>query len=52
MDPGAKMLIIMAGGGAVFGLARWLFRKVFGVVRSDPTAPQAKDTQDSASDQP
>lgn len=44
MDPGSKVLIIVAGGGAVYGLGWWLFRKVFGDPAPDPTAPTAKDT--------
>ncbi len=49
MDPGAKVLIIMAGGGAVFGLGWWLLRAMFGVPAPDPTAPRAEDTERSAS---
>jgi len=44
VDPGTKLLIFVSGGAVLFASGWWLFRKLFGVPASDPTAPKASDT--------
>ncbi len=41
------LFVFIVGGGFIVGAGWWLFRKLFGRQRSDPTAPKAKDTWDS-----
>ena len=38
MSEGAKLFVLFGGGALVLGARWWLFHRVFGTPRADPTA--------------